>query len=205
MYRYHLVGAHAGKTITLGGHEFVDGVFTFGANKEGVMPSPQEATRKSNLLGKCYQAYLEGPELDAAKARIEKAGAANAGELDVAKREDEEQANRPPVGTKPEPKADKPADAEPEQPAPAAPEPEVTPPAPEQPTTERKGAVRTALTKLDATNDDHWTGQGLPSVEAVRELSGNKDVSRQDIQALAPKLNREEAKKIAAEQTDPLD
>jgi hypothetical protein len=65
-----------------------------------------------------------------------------------------------------------------------------------------EGLIRTAITQLDPNNDEHWTGQGLPSVEAVRTLSANKDISRQDIQNLAPNLTREEATRIAA--LDPL-
>lgn len=180
MYNYHLVGPHEGKTITLGGHRFVDGVFEYGPNADGVAPSQEEATRKGRFLAKSYQAYLEGPELNAARARAngDKDAPALEPRLDVANREDEEQANREPSGAGGEA-------------AKAA--------------TQRKGAVRTALTKLDATKDEHWTGQGLPSVEAVRELSGNKDVSRQDIGELAPNLNREEAKKVQGALVDPLD
>jgi hypothetical protein len=169
MYKYHLVGPHEGKTIMLGGHQFQDGVFEFGANAEGVQPSKEEARRKGIALAKSYQAFLEGPALDAARAAFKAGDAPAGGELDVNEREDKEQAERGEQAAK---------------------------------TTERKGAVRSALAKLDPENDDHWTNGGLPSVEAVRELSGNKDVSRQDINALATNLNREEAAKLAA---DPLD
>lgn len=170
--RYILVGAHAGKTITLGGHQFIDGAFTFGADADGVMPSDQDKARKGNLLSKLYQAYPEdSAELAAAEGRLEK-NEAPPGELDVGEREKQEQEERPPVGTT------------------AASERAI------------KGAIRTAITQLDPANDEHWTDGGLPSVAAVRELSGNKDVGRADIASLAPKLTREEATKLAA---DPLD
>lgn len=171
MYNFILVGPHAGKTITLGGHPFIDGVFAFGKGME-VAPGPQDVAKKGNLLGKLYQAYLEGsPQLAAAEARL--AGEETPeGELRVEQREQQEQEQRQPSGAGGSGRA-------------------------------AQGAIRTALTKLDPENDEHWTDAGLPAVEAVRQLSGNDDVSRQDIKSLAPKLTREEAAK--ARTADPLD
>lgn len=173
MQKYVLVGHFAGKTVALGGHQFVEGVFEFGASPEGVMPSDQEKQRKANLLAKMYQAYPEGSaELEAAQKRLA-GNQTPPGELDVGKREDEEQATRQPAGGGGSER-------------------------------QRFGAIRTALTKLDPKEDTHWTDGGLPAVAAVRQLSGDVEVSRQDITALAPKLTREEALKIADEK-DPLD
>lgn len=169
--KFVLVGPHAGKTISLGGHPFVDGVFDFGPDGAGVVPGPDEVAKKGRILAKLYQAYPEGsPELDAAKARI-KGDKPIEGRLDVEKREDEQQAAAQPAGAGGSDRA-------------------------------RQGAIRTALTKLDPKNADHWTSAGLPSVEAVRELSGDKEVSRGDIQNLAPKLTREEAAKLVADDGD---
>jgi len=50
--------------------------------------------------------------------------------------------------------------------------------------------IKEALELLDPTCDDHWTAQGLPSVAAVKELSGS-DVTRMQIDALAPGLCRD--------------
>lgn len=61
--------------------------------------------------------------------------------------------------------------------------------------------LREALGALDPTNDDHWTSEGLPRVEAVAEISGNAQVKRQDITNADPEFNREKAK--AAETVDP--
>ena len=66
--KFHLVGPYAGKTVTLGAKkkemgrqfEFVDGVYTF----EG---SDKEALNIGNYLKRCYQAYPEGPLLEAAQ------------------------------------------------------------------------------------------------------------------------------------------
>lgn len=174
MTKFVLVGGYAGKTINLGGHQFVDGAFDYSTYVDGdgntIATSPQDQALKGDFLAKNYQAYPEGSkELEAAQAKLEGGEAPNGGELDVGKREEQQQ-----------------ADAGEKQTSDRA----------------RQGAVRTALTKLNPKDDKHWTEAGLPSVEAVRELSGNKDVSRADIQNLAPKLTREEAAKLAS---DPLD
>jgi hypothetical protein len=48
-------------------------------------------------------------------------------------------------------------------------------------------AIRAALAKLDVKNDDHWTEQGAPRLDAL-ELASK--VSRQDVTAAAPLFNR---------------
>ena len=58
--------------------------------------------------------------------------------------------------------------------------------------------ILAALQKLDVANDKHWNSDGLPAVEAVRELSGIKDLKRTDVTALAPELTREAARLAAA-------
>lgn len=50
--------------------------------------------------------------------------------------------------------------------------------------------VREALEKLDHANNDHWTKAGMPSVEAVKEIAGNDEISREDIDAAWPELVR---------------
>lgn len=44
-----------------------------------------------------------------------------------------------------------------------------------------KEQIFEALNKLDPSNDQHWTGQGLPSVLAVSQLSGVKTLTRKQI------------------------
>lgn len=46
-----------------------------------------------------------------------------------------------------------------------------------------------SLTKLDPTNDEHWTTDGLPRLDAIESIHGSS-VSRADITAEAPKFNR---------------
>lgn len=50
--------------------------------------------------------------------------------------------------------------------------------------------IREALSQLDTLNDDHWTGEGAPKIDAVKELLG-RPVTRQDIINAAPHFSRE--------------
>ena len=54
-----------------------------------------------------------------------------------------------------------------------------------------KTTILEALERLDPKNDDHWTAAGLPSMLIVRSLSGNPEVTRAQIEAVAPGMNRE--------------
>lgn len=170
-FRFVLVGSLEGKTINLGGHQFVDGVFEMTGPEPHIAPSETDAKLKAEYLAKTYQAFPEGSQaLEEARARL-KNDEAPPGEVDLEKREREQQ--------------DEQQQREPTERA-------------------RQGAIRTAIAKLDPENDEHWTSQGLPSVEVVRTLAEDDKVSRADISNLAPNLTREEAKKAAAG-GDPLD
>lgn len=50
-----------------------------------------------------------------------------------------------------------------------------------------------ALAQLDPANDEQWTADGLPKVDAVADLVGNAELKRADITAAAPDFNREAA------------
>jgi hypothetical protein len=202
-YKFVLVGSLEGQTINLGGHQFIDGVYTLTGPEEHIAPSLEEANLKAIYLGKSYQAFREGsPEHQEAVDRLAK-GETPPGELDVAERERQEQANnfqQPPAAEPPvvEPEAEKqdePA-GEPEKQE----EPEagnnVAPAT--QSARQKQGALRSALLKLDAKDDNHWTDNGLPSVAAVRQLAEDDSISRANINELAPQLTREEAAKVAA-------
>lgn len=47
-----------------------------------------------------------------------------------------------------------------------------------------------ALKSLDVTNDDHWTGAGSPKMDIVKELTGNSELTRDDVTTAAPGLSR---------------
>ena len=47
-----------------------------------------------------------------------------------------------------------------------------------------------ALKQLDANNDDHWTTDGHPRLDAVKELMGGTAVSREEVTKAAPAFSR---------------
>lgn len=50
--------------------------------------------------------------------------------------------------------------------------------------------ITEALSKLDATNDNHWTQEGLPRLDTMRILTGNPGLNRDDISAASPEFVR---------------
>lgn len=54
---------------------------------------------------------------------------------------------------------------------------------------EAQDQIRSALAKLDVKNDDHWTENGLPRLDAL----GIKGLNRQDITGAAPQFTRANA------------
>lgn len=55
--------------------------------------------------------------------------------------------------------------------------------------------VKDALRKLDRERDDDWTEGGLPSLSKMRELTGDKSLSREDISKADPGFTRDGGKK----------
>lgn len=68
-----------------------------------------------------------------------------------------------------------------------------------------KTAILTALTQLDTTNDEHWTGDGLPRLDALAKLMHVSNVKRGDVTEAAPNFTRDnatlEAPEVPAEPT----
>lgn len=54
----------------------------------------------------------------------------------------------------------------------------------------RLGKIAQAVAALDRANDDHWTADGLPRVDAVSTLAGDATVSRKDVDKAAPGVIR---------------
>lgn len=52
--------------------------------------------------------------------------------------------------------------------------------------------IKLALGDLDHQNDEHWTADGLPRVDVIRQLTADDSITRQDITNAAPKFAREE-------------
>lgn len=48
-----------------------------------------------------------------------------------------------------------------------------------------------ALHELDPSNDEHWTAEDLPRMEALWELAGDAKLTRGDVTSLAPEFSRE--------------
>lgn len=64
----------------------------------------------------------------------------------------------------------------------------------EQPPADAKiETVADALKALDPANDEHWTARGVPSMSIIEQLMG-RDVSRAEVEAVAPDLTRAVAK-----------
>ncbi len=53
--------------------------------------------------------------------------------------------------------------------------------------------VAEALRKLDVTNDNHWTADGLPRIDTVRMIAGNQALTREMITAEMPEFSRQTA------------
>ena len=49
--------------------------------------------------------------------------------------------------------------------------------------------IREALSQLDTLDDDLWTSEGYPKIDAVKELLG-RSVTRQEIVEAAPQFSR---------------
>lgn len=54
-----------------------------------------------------------------------------------------------------------------------------------------KQAILDGLGQLDANNDDHWTADGLPRLDVMKDLSGVKDLNRDTVTKANPKFNRD--------------
>lgn len=60
--------------------------------------------------------------------------------------------------------------------------------------------LKEALAKLDPKNDEHWTTDGMPRIDAIQGfLGGDKTVGRNEIVLAAPALNRSSAPEIVRE------
>lgn len=56
---------------------------------------------------------------------------------------------------------------------------------------ERETKIKSALGKLDPSNDGDWTGGGLPDLNRMRELTGFDDLSRGEVADALPGANRD--------------
>lgn len=54
-----------------------------------------------------------------------------------------------------------------------------------------------AIRRLDPANDDHWTMQGLPRMDALEIMVGNPNITRGDVEIAVPGMTREMAQASA--------
>lgn len=65
--------------------------------------------------------------------------------------------------------------------------------------------ITEALALLDHENDDHWTTEGLPRMDAIVDLTGDASIKRKDVTDAAPEFNRESAAAVAEELDEDVD
>ena len=51
-------------------------------------------------------------------------------------------------------------------------------------------AIKEALSKLDTSNDNHWTADGFPRLDTVKMLMGNPSITRDDLEGASPGFRR---------------
>lgn len=63
-----------------------------------------------------------------------------------------------------------------------------------EPVAEVNAKLQRAVLSLDPADDSAWTKDGKPAMSAVEKLYGATDITRADVEAVAPGFNREQAK-----------
>lgn len=181
---FFLTGAYQGRTITLGGkYRFQKGVCT-------IIAPLQDIALHARFLERNWQAYPEGhPKLEVIN-----------GQRDIQKttEPDPEQAvssNVQPNGEGAD--TDQPASDGEESTDPEAGESGVLPNG-DGHAPELNERLQRAVMSLDPNNDEHWTQTGKPAMTAIEKLYGATDVTRNDVEAVAPNFNRTKAQKESA-------
>lgn len=190
--KFVLIGPHAGKTIAINGHEFVDGEFTYAGSDH------QVAT-----LARVFEFYGAVP---AEKAELEelRAQKQEKGNPPTRKQLDEAIAGLPGEQTDPDyvvnamrshfgdlfTSGDEMMVRE-----------VVVKPAPNTGNADQSDAPKPTLAEaiglLDPEVDSHWTSNNLPGLDDLERLTGTK-VSRQDVEAIASGYTRAKARQAKA-------
>ena len=197
--RFVLIGPHQGKSITVNGHEFVDGEYEFAGSEQQVAT----LTRIFEFYGAVPAEAAELAELKADKAK--QTGAPTRKALDEAI------ASLPGEQTDPDYVVNamrahfgdlftagdemvvretviKPAD------------PQVAGSTTNEPKKDEgaeKPTLAEAIGMLDPDVDSHWTSNNLPGLDDLERLTGKK-VSRADVEAIAAGYTRAKAKAAKA-------
>lgn len=192
-----LVGPRSGKSVVLNAYEFVNGVCV-------LQGDPAAVAGAVHYLSRCYNAHPEGSQehqkalVDWEKAQQEASGGQRnpQSSADSDASAEVRGSGQPDGGGAPPEGADEqPNDADPEAGAAGGvpggnghPDARVPPEVPD----EFSARVKEAVGRLDHTNDEHWTDEGLPRVSAVSEILG-ENVSRQQLGVVCPDLVRKES------------
>jgi hypothetical protein len=183
-----LTGPFAGQTVTLNGYFFNKGVCTIRGQYDKIGGA-------ITYFARCYQAYPEGSrELADAQARFGQDGGDH-GNTDVNENSDNGEpeeirgaipTEQPGVATQPATDGGRndnpPADSATQPPGQVDAEPALT-----------NDKLVAAILSLDPANDDHWTGQGLPTMSAIEAAYGSTDITRKDVEEKLPGWNRTKA------------
>lgn len=178
--KFVLVGPRAGKTLTINGHQFIDGEMTF------VGAAAQIATLE-RVLG--FYGVLPAEKAELAQLKTDKPVGKSQAELDAeASRlaEEEEAAKQKAAETDPPAKTDAELEAE-----------EAARKQAEQDAMNVKPSLGEAIGLLDPEEDKHWTSNNLPNLEHLGELMGKK-VARAEVDAVAEGYTRAKARAARA-------
>lgn len=165
-----LTGGRAGKTCTLGKYRFVNG-------KCVVKNQARAIGSMVRYMARVYQAYpLGSEELEAANGQANLDPGSGGGQADavhggVHENRHADEAATDSVGD--DDGGNAPAEHRPEGDG------------------FRRSRIIEALTKLDHSNDEHWTQGGKPAIHVVSQFI-NDNVSRAEIDSLAPDVLRKE-------------
>ena len=177
--KFVLVGPHAGKTMAVNGHEFVDGELVF----QGSSAQIAVLTNIFDFYGAVPAEKAELEQLRAEKSQGEQTQTqAHAG--DKGSEQTQAQAHAGDKGSE-----------QTQAQAPAAPvgsdtnDKDVKDPV--LPT------LAEAIGMLDPENDAHWTSNNLPGLDDLSKLTG-KSVSRADVEAIAAGYTRAKARQAKA-------
>ena len=183
-----LTGARRGRTCVLGRQ------FRFVEGKIQIRGDDMQVEKLTRYIGRCYKAFPEGSD---ELAHFEK--------LDGTKEEahgtGQVQATPKPGGPKEvlsdvQPSGGRPPEASPDigsgadnaqaGPSGSVPSGDGHGHAGDDAATENKNRLLKAIKSLDHTNDEHWTAEGRPRIDAVESAYGKPGVSRAQVEESAP-------------------